>query len=98
MTAYDRCYLLYLRKKHPTVVPSKSESDDMFCLQSYHRLVIHKSLVYKQDRINTQVNLSIRASSSGVYKLMFDLAIVNKILRHCHSWLAGQYFELFLFI
>ena len=22
---------------------------------------------------------------------MFYLAIVNKILRHCHSWLARQY-------
>ena len=27
----------------------------------------------------------------GLYKLMFYLTIVNKILRHCHSWLAGQY-------
>ena len=22
---------------------------------------------------------------------MFNLTVVNKILRHCHSWLAGQY-------
>ena len=33
-------------------------------------------------------DLSIRVSSSGVYKFMFNLTIVNKILRHCHSWLA----------
>ena len=29
-----------------TVVPTKSDSDDMFCLQSYQELVIDKSLVY----------------------------------------------------
>ena len=28
---------------------------------------------------------------SRVYKLMFYLTIVNKTLRHCHSWLARQY-------
>ena len=26
---------------------------------------------------------------------MFYLTIVNKILRHCHSWLARQYLECF---
>ena len=26
-----------------------------------------------------------------MYKLIFYLTIVNKILRHCHSWLARQY-------
>ena len=29
-----------------TVLPAKSDSDDMFCLQSYQGLVIDKSLVY----------------------------------------------------
>ena len=28
-----------------------------------------------------------------MYKLMFYLTTVNKILRHCHSWLARQYIE-----
>ena len=28
---------------------------------------------------------------------MFYLAIVNKILRHCHSWLARQYLYFYLF-
>ena len=32
--------------KQDTVVPTKSDSDDMFCLQSYQELVIDKSLVY----------------------------------------------------
>ena len=39
-------------------MPVKSDSDAMFCLQSYQGLIIDKSLVYKsypQDRINTQV-------------------------------------------
>ena len=38
-----------------TVLPAKSDSDHMFCLQSYQGLIINRSLVYPQDRINTQV-------------------------------------------
>ena len=41
-----------------TVVPAKSDSDVMFCLQSYQGLIIDRSLVYQsypQIRINTQV-------------------------------------------
>ena len=40
------------------VLPAKSDSDVMFCLQSYQGLIINRSLVYEsylQDRINTQV-------------------------------------------
>ena len=106
-----------------SVLLPKSDSDVMFCLQSFQGLIIDRSIAYEsypQDRINTiQYNiytiqyffsikhitmfiaytltyiyasdLSIRVSSSGVYKLMFYLTIVNKILRHCHSWLARQY-------
>ena len=40
-----------------TVVAAKSDSDVLFCLQSYQRLIINKSLVYKfypHDRIITQ--------------------------------------------
>ena len=32
-----------------------------------------------------------RSLSSGVYKLMFYLVIVNEIFRHCHFWLARHY-------
>ena len=41
-----------------TFVPAQSDSDFMFCLQSYQGLIIDRSLVYlsyPQDRINTQV-------------------------------------------
>ena len=41
-----------------TVLPAKSDSDVMFCLQSYQGLRIDRSLVYQsypQDRINTQM-------------------------------------------
>ena len=31
---------------YATVLPFKSDSDDMFCLQSYQELVIDTSLVY----------------------------------------------------
>ena len=42
---------------HFTVLPAKSDSDVMFCLQSYQGLIIDRSLVYQsysQDWINTQ--------------------------------------------
>ena len=42
-----------------TVVPGKSDSDVRFCLHSYQRLRIDRSLVYLSypaDRINTQVS------------------------------------------
>ena len=64
-----------------SVLPAKTDSDVMFCLQSYQGLMIDIPLVYS--------DLSIRVSASGVYKLTFDL-IVNKNLCHCHSWLARQ--------
>ena len=41
-----------------TVLPAKSDSDTMFCLQSYLGLIIDRLLVclsYPQDRNNTQV-------------------------------------------
>ena len=41
-----------------TVLPAKSGSDIMFCLQSYQGLIIDRSLLYEfypQDRVNTQV-------------------------------------------
>ena len=42
-------------------------------------------------RIGLINDLSIRGHSSEVYKFEFYLAIVNKVLRHYHSWLARQY-------
>ena len=45
-------------------------------LESIDHLCINDS--YTND-------ISIRVSSSGVYKLMFYLTIVSKMLRHCHS-------------
>ena len=39
-------------------MPAKSDSEAMFCLQSYQGLIIDRSLVhlsYPQDMINTQV-------------------------------------------
>ena len=42
-----------------TFLPAKSDSEVMLCLQSYHGLIIDRSLggskCYPQDRINTQV-------------------------------------------
>ena len=51
---YPQTVLTY----NPTVLPAKSDSHFMFCLQSYQGLIIDVSLVYEsypQDRINTQV-------------------------------------------
>ena len=63
------------------VLPAKRDSDVMFCLQSYQGLRIDISLVY----------LSIHICSSEVYTLVFYIAIVNKVLHHCYSWLARKY-------
>ena len=49
---------MHPEKLTTTVLPAKSDSDFMFCLQSYQGLIIDISLVYlsyPQDRINTQV-------------------------------------------
>ena len=40
-TTWQRC-----DKLSTTVVPTNSDSDVMFCLQSYHVLIIDRSLVY----------------------------------------------------
>ena len=61
----------------------------MFCLQTYQGLLIDRSLVYEsypQDRINAQVIYRF-----ALAQVMFNLTVVNKILRHCHFWLARQY-------
>ena len=43
-------------KTSSKVLPAKSDTDVMFCLQSYEGLIIDRSLVYyMQSEINTQV-------------------------------------------
>ena len=37
---------LRLKEEHATVLPAKSDSDFMFCLQSNQGLIIDKLLVY----------------------------------------------------
>ena len=51
---------LDIKRHSPTVLPAKSDSDVMFCLQSYQGLIINRSLCvvyqsYPQVRINKQV-------------------------------------------
>ena len=55
-----------------TVLPAKSDSKVMFCLQNYQGLIIYRS-----------TDLSIRVSSGEVYTLVFYLAIVSKVFHHC---------------
>ena len=71
-----------------TVVPAKSESGIMFCLQGYQVL---ESIDYMYINPIRRIGSIDSVSSSRVYKLMFYLTIVNKTRRHCHSWLARQY-------
>ena len=57
LKVFDDIFLI-LGTKVSTVLPAKSDSGDMFCLQSYQELRIDRSLVYlfyPQDRSNTQV-------------------------------------------
>ena len=84
---YHICVKNYLS----AVVPAKSDSDVMFCLQSYWGLIIDRSRVYlsyPQDRINTQV--IYRFALVQAFQVAFYRTIVNKVLRHCHSRFARQ--------
>ena len=69
-----------------------SDSDVMFCLQSNQGLKsIDHLCIYPIRRIGLNTSdVSIRISSSEVYKLMYNLTIGNKLRSHCHSWLAAQ--------
>ena len=65
-------------KRHsPTVMPTKSDSDIMFCLQSYHGLIIDRSLcinpILQIGLID--IDLLICISSSRVYMSMFYLQL-----------------------
>ena len=62
-------------------VISDLESIDDLCIKPIHS---HRIGIIHSD-------LSIRVCSSEVYTEVFYLAIVNKVLHHCHSWLARQY-------
>ena len=63
-------------QKH-AVLPAKSDSEVMFCLQSYQGLIIDS-------------DLSNRVSSSDVYKVDVLLNNCKQNIRHCHSLLARQ--------
>ena len=54
------------------------ESIDHLCINPIRRIGLIHELSF--DSCNP----------SKVYKLVSNLAIVNKVLRHCHSWLARQ--------
>ena len=82
-----------------TVVPTKSDSDVVLCLQLLRKNInlytppeltrINRLLVYQSypvDRINTHVT----------YRFYIPDNLANKTRGHCHSWLAGQYFEIIL--
>ena len=75
-----------------TVLPAKSDSDVMFCLQSYQGLIIDRSLVYlsyPQDRINTQV---IYRFALVKWILQVNVLFNNykHTITHCHTWLVRQ--------
>ena len=64
----------------------------MFCLESYQGhiidiLIVHLS--YPQDSINTKViyQFGLTRVECTSYFLFRNC---KQILRHCHSWLAGQ--------
>ena len=72
------------------VLPAKNDSDDMFCLQSYQTLIESIDHLYiNADRIDIQVIFRFKLAQAECTR-MFYLTIVNKILHHCHSWLARQ--------
>ena len=77
----------------PTVLSAKNDNDVMFCLQTYEGLEsIDRLYIDPICGIGLIHKWSTDSHCSrGVYTLMFSLTIVNKVLRHCHFWLARQY-------
>ena len=90
---YGQTCLLWCILTHVTVLPAKSYSDVTFvykvtrdlesiahlCINHFHRIwLMHKW------------SIDLRMLKWSVQLLVFYLAIVNKVLRHCHSWLARQ--------
>ena len=71
-----------------TVLPAKSDSGVMFCLQNYQDLKLIDHLCI--NPIRRIYRFSLAQLESTIDKSMFYLTIVNTILRHCHSWLARQ--------
>ena len=77
------CLQSYNGFRIDTVLLAKSDSGVMFCLQSYQRHII--------DRLNINTKVIYRFALTQVEcKSYIYLAIVNKILHHCHSLLAEQ--------
>ena len=75
---------IVLNRRVTNVLPAKSDSDVMFCLQSYHGLIIDRSLVYSsylQDRINTQVIYQF----APAYNLMSNLYPLSVYTLHCKT-------------
>ena len=72
----QQCHLLSCQPR-VTVTPC-SVYKVIMDLESIDHLCIN---IYISD-------LLIHIISSEVYTLVFYLAILNKVLRHCHSWLA----------
>ena len=80
------------------VLPVKSDSDVMFCLQSYLGLRIDRFLLYNsypQDRINTQVIYRFALAQVNNCKqnitllsLLVGTAVVPSTKRTYYPWLA----------
>ena len=69
-----------------TILPSKSDSAIMFCLQSFKGLIFDRSLMYvsyPQDRINTQM----------IYRFVLakvECIVVSKIDENCCKQTLGS--------
>ena len=77
----------FIKPQIDTFVPAKSNSDFMFVYKVIRDLESIDYLCINHIHKITS-DLSIRVSSNEVNTLVFYLAIVNKVLRHRHSWLA----------
>ena len=74
LNMYSTRSFVIIKATNTNRISSGGVSYAPFC----HFALLKKYIVYGQGPI----------AWSRVYKLMFYLAIVHKICRHCHSWLA----------
>ena len=75
-----------------TVLPTKSDSDVIFCLQLFSKtLTCALLLSLRESRDNLCINPILWIGL--IHKWSIDSKVPNNFVnkRHCHSWLAGQY-------
>ena len=79
-----------LQQNETTVLPAKSDSDAMLCLQLLSKTQLELARI---DRSIVCINPIRRIGLIYRWPMNYKslITFLNKTWRHCHFWLAGQY-------